>query len=183
MIEMECAECNKSILTGERRDASRDGPIHHACELRREAVEKYSLFIVNPEDKRQVSYSLWFDYGEFEIPMLSNSSGLNVFNSINENVGNAIPISEDFVSAVAYGYHDSAAQMGYMMENVDRVIDSMYDKVPAQDRWAIHNLVSRMWYHGFATDEPIHPEFGPLVEFTNECTEFGVPEVAEPDIK
>jgi len=190
--QTQCDDCKDPIQTGQRRVPTNDGPIHEYCQKRRTAIDAYTLYIINSRSNSGLEYSLWYDHGvssvkqncryddhkngrrgDFETPMLTEGNAGTTINSISKNNGDGIPVSGAFVDSVAYGYHHSMAFMRPRTEEIDEVIDAMYDHpVPEQDRWAIITLVRQMFY----ADEVI-PEFRELVEYADECTEFGVPDV------
>lgn len=147
---------------------------------RQAAVESYTLFVLNPSETGGVEYDLWYNHGPFETPLLSEgATGQLTVNTISKDLGDGIPVTEAFVDSVAYGYHHTMAMMTQTSEAIDDVIERMYDHpVPKQDRWAIHHLVYMMRF----SDEPLPPEFREIVDYTETCTEFGVPDVQESPI-
>lgn len=181
MTNVQCVGCSREIEPGQRRQPTVDGPIHDLCQLREDVAERYTFYVSNPENKEPVAYSVFIDEGDREYPIVYNTSGLNLFASSRKGWGDGIPVTTEFVDSVAYGYHECMAFMGYDMKRLDNLMKTFYgdeapyqNKVPGQDRWAVHNIVQQLWF-----GDTVPKEFGPLLDYTDEITDFGVPDVTE----
>lgn len=170
-----CVSCDNSIEPGHVRHPTDEGPIHDACEKQRRAVESYNLYVMSPDHHEGTEWSLWYDHGPFETPLFNEGNcGFSVC-TVDSDHGDAIPVTESFVNAVAYGYHTAVSFMQSIDgDDVQRTIENMYDHpIPEQDRWAIHHAIWMM-----RTKDNLPPEFRELVDYTDAITGFGTPDVS-----
>lgn len=157
-----------------------------AEELLESLSERYKMFVTNRPNSPAVGFDLNYvtDDG-WDKPVIYNTGGEDALHSMSTSVGGdaAINVDERFFNSIAYSYHQVMCFMTQtnperQKEKIDDTIRIFYEndaevnQVPDQERWAIHRIVN----HFVFRDEVLY-EFGPIREYTNMCTEWGVPEV------
>ena len=166
----------------ERDDTSADAKAAEDIEEYQERLdelrEQYRFYIMNPEHKQGVEYSLWIVEDEYEYPILSsNTGGFPTFNSREQTVGDGIKPTREFLRLVGVGAHEAMAFMPSIYGRVQfqDTVESIYDgKRREYEAWAAHVIINWM-----TTGEQMIPEFRPLVEFAATHTEFGIPVLGE----
>lgn len=133
----------------------------------------YSAYVLEIEDR--VSYSLWYDEGEYEYEVLSSSSlGNPEFKSRDKDVGEPTELSEYFFTALGYVFHEQMVftPPAYTPEQAEETMNVFYDDdIPDHENWFIWTLTTR-----FAGPSDNFPrELVPLARYCGRHTEFSVP--------
>lgn len=177
-----CALCENEIRTGEPREIRRGETVHTYCGRKYDAVERYSFQIQNPESDPRVAFGFWYSDPENgrEYPVLENTGGLTIFASSDSNLGDSLPVKPEFVTAFGLGWHwlmcyrpVGEDMIEKAFEDIER--DYYSGKMGDHERWALFTLLT----HALLSPVPLPFEYKPLVDFADQCTTMGTPEVAD----
>jgi hypothetical protein len=179
---LSCAECDYEIRPGDVRVPAADGTVHITCSYLREAQDAYTFFITNPPEADTVGFSLWYDAGDREYPILYNTGGLDAFASASKYFGDGdgIEPTTSFFRAIGYTFHwlQSYRPLPSDTERIDQEIESeIHDyypegKIPDHEEWALYRIIARMY-----RVPAVQPEWEPIVDYCDTITAFRVPDV------
>jgi hypothetical protein len=127
-------------------------------------------------------------YNEREHPVFTYSEGITTVNSSSTHYSGsgAIEPSDGLFNSVAYAVHSVLSlypfgtMHGDMFERkveveTEKMVDAFYDtKPPEHEEKFIVSLVYQLLPHTYPY---VIPELGPIRDYTDQCTEFSVPEV------
>lgn len=178
----DCAECEYSIQPGDTRVPAEDGAVHISCAALRDARDVYSFYITNPPEQDAIGFSLWFDAGDREYPILYNTGGLDAFASASKAFGGDehIQPTTSFFEAIAYTFHwlQSYRPLPSDIERIHNEIDDEIHthypnkKIPAHEEWALHRIITQLY-----RAPAVQPEWEPIVDHCETITAFGVPDI------
>lgn len=177
-----CAECSYNIQPGDVRVPTADGTLHITCSHLRDAQDAYTFFITNPPQDESYGFSLWYDAGDREYPILYNTGGLNAFASASKffGDGNGIEPTASFIRAIGYTFHwlQSYRPLPHDTDRINKEIENeIHDyypsgKIPRHEEWALYQIISRLYRVPAA-----QPEWEPIVDYCDTITAFRVPDV------
>lgn len=175
-----CALCDDEIRPGQPREIHHQETVHTYCARRADARDAYRFYIGNPAEDPRVSFAFYWVDGERDYPILSNSNGLTMYASATAFQDDAIEPTAGFVTAFGLGWHWLMCYRPAdqdMLESAFEHIEDFYCEptMPDHEKWALFNLLG----HTLFSEDPLPPEWAPLVAFADECTKLGVPDVAE----
>lgn len=177
----ECTECEHDIRPGDTRVPTENGGVHISCAAIRNTRKVYSFTITNPPKQDVAGFSLWFDAGDREYPILYNTGGLDAFASASKAFGgdDHIQPTTSFFQAIAYTYHwlQSYRPLPNNTERIKKEIGSEIQnhypngKIPTHEEWALHRIITQLY-----RAPVVQPEWVPIVDHCETITGFSVPD-------
>lgn len=180
MMDLTCRLCGNAMHPSDRQELLDGTPVHTYCGRKEVARQSYRFYIQNPPDRPNVGFGFWYRDGDREYAMLENTGGMTIYASAEVEMGDSIPVKPEFIEAFGLGWHwlmcYQPATEDRLAETVEEIGDDYYPGViGSHERWALTHLL----LHALLSPDPLPHEWQPLIDFADQCTKMGVPEVRD----